>query len=290
MKIQFYFGPDKISFKLDEKGMIDQGSIIPYHGIISRGMLNKIVSENENADLWYQSAHILHEEDSSVQNPGLDILRNEMLECKVLSFGQSAIAALKYVEQYLQSKEMDNYSAIEIWNIKEGHTSSVWKISIESDNFKETFVLNVARDVEASKELHDTSNKLHLIKCAFPEINVANVSDITRVAHNLLPFEVTVTRNEWIDNSFEVHCIKNKITGEDELILVERFITDNRNPTKINSVFGRVFSDTETKKINEDINSFLMSAANCLSDKPSVNINEGDVVWNGEKAIVVAIS
>ena len=290
MKIQFYFGPERISFNLDEKGMVDVASIIPYHGIISRGMLNKIVSENEIADLWYQSAHILHEENSSVQNIGLDILRNEILEWKVLSFGQSAIAARKYVEQYLESKESDNHSVIEIWNIKEGHTSSVWKTSIESNELKETFILNVARDAEASKELHETSNKLHLIKCAFPEINVAKVLDITCVVHNLLPFEVTVTRNEWIDNSFEIHCRKNRVTGKDELILVERFITDYSNPTKINSVLGRIFSETETIKINKDINSFLTSVANCFSDKPSVNINEGDVVWSGEKAIVVAIS
>jgi len=49
-------------------------------------------------------------------------------------------------------------------------------------------------------------------------------------------------------------------------------------------------SEEESAKIKDDIALFLTNASKCLSHIANLNINDGDVVWDGEKAIVVAIS
>jgi hypothetical protein len=290
MKVQFYSGPDRIPFQLNERGMVEDISAIPFHGIISSGLVNKIASKKEIGQLWHQYASILFAENGHLVDPNFEILKAEVDAAKVLSFGQSAIAAMKYIEQHLADRIFSERFAIDVWNIKEGHTSSVWKVSVEESATIETFVLNVARDAEASEELKETSEKLMTIGRMFPDIAMAKVLHMISLKDDFLPFPVIVTRNEWVDNSFEVHSRRNKNTGEDELLLIERFLTDSNDPTFITSILGRRCTVFETTKINEDLNYFLTNAASCLNEKPSLNINDGDVVWDGEKAIVVAIS
>lgn len=179
---------------------------------------------------------------------------------------------------------------MECWNIKEGHTSSVWKVSIYGDNINETFIVNVARDREAGMELQKSSLKLKAVKEQSPDINSASVFDIRTIHNKLLPSGIVVTRNEWIENAFEVHLRTNKQEGREELLMVERFLMDVRNPAKIISVLGRTFSNEETNRIKSDLREFLLNASEYLHDEVAVNINDGDLVWNGDKAIVVAIS
>jgi len=289
MKFLFFFGPDKLPFKLLESGMVENTSTMPFHGIISRGLLSKIMTGEMDLEIWYRYAPHLNQMNAAMDSGLLKFL-SFLKKCKVLSFGQSAWVARQYLEQYYQKEGRDDDMLIEIWNIKEGHTTSVWKITEHNTTEKETFILNVARDHDASKELRDTSEKLQIISKSFPDLNMAKVFDIAFVKNESLPFEVTVTRNEWIDNSFEIHSRKNELTYSDDLVLVERFLTDDRNPSKITSVVGRIFSESETRKINEDINNFLTNATKSLGEKTSLNINEGDVVWNGKMAIVVALT
>lgn len=289
MMVQFYFGPDKIPFRLNDKGMVEKNSTMPFHGIISRGLLNRFIAKDIKGEKWHQYAHILFDENSCVSDSDLEILRSDILECKVLSFDQSALCVKEYVEQSLIEQDKKDVQ-IELWNIKEGHTSSVWKTSVISDGKEEIFVVNVARDYDAGIELKKISEKLVAIENAFPDINLAKVIEISSVKCDTLPFLVTVTRNEWVNDSWEIHCRKNKINGKDELLLIERFLRDNNDPSKITSVVGRIFSDIETKTIYEYINHFLTKAATCLTEKPLLNINHGDIVWDGEKAVIVAIS
>jgi hypothetical protein len=283
-----FFGPKKLPFKLDENGMVENASTMPFHGIISRGLLEEVKAGKINGELWYRNAPFIGQINAEKDNSLVEF-HSIIKKCKVLSFGQSALTARKYLEQHYQSEGKDDDLEIEIWNIKEGHTSSVWKIEVNQTTGKETFIINVARDIEASKELKETSERLKILSTTFPDLNIAKVLDISSVKDELLPFEVTVTRNEWIDNSFEIHK-RNMSAGSEELLLVERFITSPENPSKITSVVGRIFSQQESEEINNDINKFLTTAATCQVEKPSLNINEGDVVWDGEKAIIVAVS
>jgi len=288
MKVLFYFGPDKLPFKLTESGMVKPNSAMPFHGIISRGLLKRFIAKNIKAEVWYQYAHLSIDDNSNVTNPNLEKLRDEILASKVLSFAQSALCVKKYVEQTFGIEFKD--VRIVLWNIKEGHTSSVWKASIISEEKKEIFVVNVARDYDSGIELKETSENLLVIGNTYLEINLAKVLEISSIKHDLLPFEVIVTKNDWIENSFEIHKRTNRESGNEELLVVERFLTDPNNRSKIRSVVGKVISQKETEQINDDINQFLTTAANCLSQTLLLNINDGDVVWDGKKATVVAIS
>lgn len=256
-----------------------------------KGLLNKLKENNVSNEVWYKNAHLLEREDlncgSNVQD--LLILKEYAAECKVLSFRQSAACVKLYVEKYFAGLEASHIAKCEIWNIKEGHTSSVWKVAFASEEKFDSFAVNVARDEEAGIALKASSEKMKIIGIKFPEINLAKVLDIYALQDRSLPSLVVITRNEWIDNSYEIHSRKNK-TGEDELLMVERFLTSKNNPAYITSVLGRIFTAEEVRNIKKEINIFLTKATAYLPGKPEININDGDVVWDGEKAIVVAIS
>jgi hypothetical protein len=287
---RFFFGPERTPFALDQ-GMVEPSSAMPFHGIISRGLLNNFIANDWSIQLWYYYSPYLgiHEIARANLPDEVQKIQNLVQKCEVLSFGQSAWCAKIYVENYCQGNGVGN-AQVDYWNIKEGHTSSVWKVTIAAKNTEETFIVNVARDREAGIELNKSSLKLKTIAQQVPQLNMAQINDIQIIQNRILPGEVVVTRNEWVENAYEIHTRVNKQTGKEDLLMVERFLTDQNNPANIISVVGRVFSNEETQKIEDDLDNFLTQAETCTSDKTEVNIDDGDVVWNGEKAIVVAIS
>lgn len=289
MSFNFFFGPNKIPFTLTDNGMVEHCSAMPFHGIISRGLLNKFIKHKLHLEFWNALAPVLSDQVISGTDKDFALIKNLAKECCVLSFSNSSFCAKKYVEQYCSRLE-NIPEKVELWNIKEGHTSSVWKTTIEVRNERETFIVNVARDQEAGIELNESSEKIRKIGNKYPNINLAKVFEISLIKDCSLPFAVTVTRNDWIENSFEIHQRINKSSGQKELLMVERFLTDEDDPAQIISVLGRKFSVTESLKINSELNNFLNLASECLIEKPEININDGDLVWSSGKAFVVAIN
>jgi hypothetical protein len=293
MDFSFFFGPDKTPFVLHENSMAEAASAIPFHGIISRGLLNKFKENNLSFTVWYENAHLLERDglnnDSDDRN--LLKLREYTAECRVLSFSQSAACAKLFIEKYCADLTAENTARCEIWNLKEGHTSSVWKVSIFDSNSKAYhFVVNVARDNEAGFELENASERMKAIAEHCPDINMAKVYDIQKILSDDddNPYEVVITKNEWIEDSSEIHMINDKVSGKEQYILVERFLTKEDAPSQVTSIGGRRFSDEESSKIKADIDLFLNNASSDFS--LNININNGDVVWDGERAIVIAIS
>src|SRR5699024_9640843 len=161
-----------------------------------------------NADraiaFWHHHAHHLYNiGDAKIYKAGHQ-MRDHMRECAVLSFAESAVAAKKYAQNYCREKGRKN-AHIELWNVKEGHTSSVWKLTISTEKESEVFAVNVAKDREAGRELRESSIKLRRITDEIPGINCAKVYDIAAIKDKMLPVPVVVTRNEWIDNACEIH-------------------------------------------------------------------------------------
>ena len=291
MNSWFFFGPERIPFRLLNDGMVELDSTMPFHGIISRGILNRFISDNIDIQLWYKYAYHLGRKTNTENSLPFDFMQIQKTadSCGFLDFGQSALCVKSYAEKYSRSKNQKE-AHIDCWNIKEGQTSSVWKVTINAKNNAETFILNVARDIDAGSELKESSIKLKTIGDQIPDINIARVFDIRVINDEMLPGEVVVTRNEWIENACEIHSRTKREGGKEELLMVERFLTSENNPAQIVSVFGRVFSTEEIQKIETDLNKFLTQATTCLTYTPEISINDGDVVWNGEKAIVVALS
>jgi hypothetical protein len=290
MKFLFYYGCDQTPFFLNNDGMVESSSAIPFHGIISRGLLTKLSEEDFDTELWGKYSHLIND-DRCDRDPDLKRLQTYARKCAVLSFGDSAICAQKYIKQHHLKSSKDNNCICELWNIKEGHTSSVWLVIIKStQNIQEKFIINVARDRDANLELQDTAQKMLLIAENFPKINMAKVYSIERVSLNYFNenIDVAVTRNQWIPDAYEIHCFYETEKQIKQYVLVERFLTSEELPSKIVSIYGRKFTEDETRQIKDDIAFFLANASQVVPT--GVNINEGDVVWTGKKAVIVAIS
>ena len=289
MDFSFFSGPDKTPFEFDENGVVGENTTTPFHGIVSKGLLNKLILNNVPNNVWYNNAHLL-EKDGDHSNSDLQelfIIKEYATECKALSFSQSALCAKMYLEDYFKDQDVKE---CEVWNIKEGHSSSVWKVTFCSMGMNESFAVNVARDEEACTALKEGAKKMKKISDRCPEINLAKILDIYVLQHPSLPSQVVITRNEWINNSYEINSRKNKLTGKDELLMVERFITNMNSPTQITSVLGRLCTTEEVKTVQNGIEEFTTKATAYLQEQPDININYGDVVWDGKKAVVVALN
>lgn len=294
MLSRFFYGPDKAPFRLLPNKQVESAPCLPFHGIVSRGLLNWLRGHGVPHTVWHVHAPGLEpgNPQSEPEHQDAKLLRVAAAECKVLSFGQSAWCAQRFVELYgpERAREAD---WCEFWNIKEGHTSSVWKVSYPNRNQGEScFALNVARDREAGEELRLTSERMQMIAAACSPVGMARVHDIRTITLAGVgeTHEVVVARNDWIDNAFEIHSRKNRHTGDEELILVERFLAHAEHPATLASVRGRIFTPGETERIRQGIADFLNRAGTCLAEQPEININEGDAVWDGDAVKIIALS
>jgi len=289
----FFYGPDKIQFKLDDKEMVVADEATPFHGIISLGLLKFFEAEGLDPETWYKNAHNIGNYAGIDQDHDLNLILEHAFICQVLSFANSAVAVRCYIESYIGNTHTDQPIFCELWNIKEGHTSSVWKVSLKSNlNYViDEFVLNVARDEIAGADLKHTSEKMQAIAKEFPEIKIAEVFDIGTVELDYFDktIKVVVTRNEFIAGAGEIHCITEKKTGPSgQFILVERFLTSKDKPAHILSIKGRKFKEGETRKIEKEIGFFRESVSKIFDTE--LNINEGDLVWDGQNAVIIAVT
>lgn len=287
-----FFGPDRVPFVLGPQATVHCALATPFHGIVSRGLLQVVADRAGGADLWHRHAHRLFDEPGDTEDLDAAALTDAARQRRVLSFGQSALAARTYVERYCATRLKDGMPLCELWSIKEGRTSSVWHVTVDpaSSADRHAFILNVARDSGAGDELEAASRKMQAIGAIAQGANLARVSDITTVRLDYFgkPIDVVVTRNELIADAYEIHSGRDRHTGADVLVLVERFLTSEDRPAKISSIRGRRLTPDDCQQITNDIDVFLSEAARHHIEA-SVDINDGDVVWNGRRATVVAI-
>src|SRR5512139_2397234 len=124
MNFALYFGPDRVPFVLDHLGAARAADGVPFHGIVSRGLRNALEREHITPEVWARHAHRLTLPASSdVAEAGdLTTLRALASACGVLSFGESAVCVRNYLAAHYAPVRAA--SRVEIWNVKEGHTSS----------------------------------------------------------------------------------------------------------------------------------------------------------------------
>lgn len=280
MQVDWVFGPDRERFALDAAGRLRSPVGTPFHGIVSLGMRDILVRNRLPVDVWLRKAHLIFEQEAEPDDE-LAALRECSAEAAALSFGESCVAVRAYLGE--------RFEQAEAWNIKEGHTSSVWKVTVEDGK---EFVLNVGRDSSASAALAATSEQMREIKRRRSDINMAAVLDIRTVClrRGAGSVDVVVTQNEWIADSTEIHVPAAPDEPSRRYLLVERFLTSAAAPAQIASIYGRWCTDDECVRIDRDLAWFREVARGPRSDAPIVNLAHGDVVWNGRGAVVVAIS
>jgi len=276
----FRYGPDATPFVLDAHGIpVDDKGRRPFHGIVSRGLLVRAGEVEGALPGWSDNAHRLDVESAGKLDGPNRAWSRAAVECGLLSFAQSTACARVFAEQIAVELGFGTGAGIALWNVREGHTSSVWHVRIEGA--AAALAVNVARDRIAGEELRRTSKVLKQIGDAWPDANIARVQTIADVQPPGLAEPVVVTHNEWIAEAFEIHRLP-----DGSLITVERFIADDDAPAYICRIRGRRLSEGECAQVDRDMAAFLTSGAD---HAVQLDINEGDLVWDGRRAVVVAI-
>lgn len=293
MRIDWFFGPDRVPFVVDGEGRVRSAAATPFHGIVGLGMRRRIERDGLAPEAWLRNAHRLFDDGSEEPSSSeLALLRRYADECATLSFAESAAAVRAYLAaRYPPAREA---SRVEAWNVKEGHTSSVWRITLADGGApRDEFALNVARDADGGGDLHATSLRMREIKRRCPELNLADVVDVATVSLDRAAgdaVEVVVTRNEWVPESLEVHPLHTPDGAVAEYVLVERFLTSEAAPAHIVSIHGRRCSEQERSRIEADLERFRREARTESGEAPGLDLGHGDVVWTGREAVVVALS
>lgn len=225
--------------------------------------------------------------------------------CKVLRFEESTAAVNNFVRQHLKEVfkcleapfGLDQVEQVEIWNIKEGHTASVWKVTVLPipPGNPIHFVLNVARDVAAGQELLLSASVLQCLKPRILSVNIARVLMKTHVpAFDGIP-NISVIAQEWIDDAYELGFLEERATGERRLFAIERFLTTPDEPGRIVSVAGHRLDPPEHNRIIFEVLMATLEGATFDHDCdgvtiPSFELNEGDWVLSRGHAHLVPAS
>jgi hypothetical protein len=262
---------------------------IAFHGIVSRGLLQALSSRADGPSVWRENAHRLDQ--LSRSDPELGWLAEAADACGVLSHRQSWWAANAYLRTQFN---LQAGASVHARQIKEGHTSSVWLVQISAGGTPcESFVLNVARDRAANAELAETTEALAKLALDRTTLSVAAVHEITEITIPAVDRDtgdmdprkpwlpVVVARVELIPDALEIHSCPRP----ERFILVEEFITDPECPATIKSVRGRLVAAAEAAVIDGTV-----TAAAAAATPYRVEVDEGDLVWSHDRAVVVALS
>lgn len=273
MALRFFQGPDHEPIQITVGRAARGPRGVPFHGIASRGLLPWLRHQPDGPALWQRAAHMLEAPADADLAPDELALRGAARRAGALTFSQSALAAARHVGS----------DDGELWAVKEGHTSSVWLADVAGVRY----VVNVARDRAASAELRDSSLRLKALAAERPDLALARVLAVTTDDLRDLggPPGVTVTRNALIEDALEIH----RLPTEDGYAFVERFLPGGAEaPARIHAVRGRRATDDERRRIDAVIEAVCAASSDDLP--VAVEVDDGDLVWDGARAVVVAIS
>jgi len=280
----------------------------PFHGVISLGLIDALRTAGQTVDWASYSAWL----DPALANDpeAVDRVPSDLLDlarsCHVLRFEDSISVTEMFLRRHLREVvasldaafDPDQVEGIEMWNLKEGHTSSVWRVTVSlmGEQAPVRFALNVARDAAAGEELLASAAILENLDRRSSEIRVAHVLKKAQVPIRLgNESSVPVVAQEWIDDACELGFLKQRHTRGRSLYAIERFVTADNAPGRIDSVLGyRLESNEHDRAIYEIITATLMSSTfDLLRDQvliPCFEINQGDWIWSRGHAYLVATS
>ncbi len=297
---------------------------IPFFGILPKSLLS-VAYEKENflnVDQWLRlfiNLEILLDDhynndvllDKLLLQEDLDFGINLYEQNKVNSFTNSLLLCLKCVRQLIilnsQNDKSEEFRIVNIRQlqtvtvsfIKEGHTSSVWKLDLDyKDGETTSFCFNINRDKSASKELKLTHSILSNLYNCVPD----------QVAKPILLLEGSIEGfsflkgncvfiQEWIEG-LELHVRGYQDDEPLELIVIENFISpiEKQDHGTVNQVLGRKLDHTESNEFWTQYLKFVITTAKKDANQkikiPIVDLNEGDIVWDthSSKMVVVACS
>lgn len=305
MKIFLFATEDKINFTLDQNNEINCHGLKFNHGIISEGLLEKFVQEKLDLKLWDSYVSYLNGDLHEIDNALLLKMQGLSLSTRTLHFNHSTICAIASVSKYIIDNYYSDEVITEIISLQEGHISSVWKVNITDSNNKllESFILNIARDAAAGVHLRTISELMEQIRENYLDVSIARVYAIDTVEIEYFGelIEVVVTRNEYINGAKNIFIMDRDGFEKPQYYIAEKFLDSSPGVTK--KVLARPATDIIIDEINRTIDRVTDYSLNGIfaspnlpvynpdgSYAPKLDINRGDLVWDGEKVIVVWLS
>jgi hypothetical protein len=270
----------------------------PFHGIASAGLLPHLPPDGDRE--WARWAPALEpalEGDESA----LRVVPNGIVaaarSCGWTSFADGARAARSFAERELDSLlaalgagcGADKVARIELWQVKEGQRSSVWRLSAVPAGGGEPAraALNVARDRVAGEELLRAAARLEQLRGIAPD-RVARVLGVDCGGG-----EPAVVAQEWIEDARELAFLRIRSDGRIRLHAIDRFVTDEREPGRITGVVGERLGPVEHAAAAYEATRLLIGGAEALPrDRvafPRTDVNRGDWVWTPRGPVVVAV-
>jgi len=327
-----WHGPQCDPLLLRGKDKVDTGNTpIPYFGIISRGLLNRLSEikpqghPNEWSTIapWFEFDHPwflnknLKTKTITFKDPIKRQLNNWFMaakDCNFVSVQESAYLCKKFLLKSLTGKNKvslsgicryfglkdgfsNNIDTVNIWLVKEGFTSSVWRVEINSEvsNSQLVLCMNVARDIDASVELASTYQHLLSLYQKDP-LHIAQPFgiDFIRAYSWDKSVNIAVTVHSWVEGH-EIHVKKYRDNNIAKFILVKWFLPENGNQGKQSQIVGRELTQLEHDHFWEKYLAFLAKHATIDRNEkkisvPRLELNEGDIIWNDKDLFVIAIS
>jgi hypothetical protein len=280
MPSRLLYGPDRLPLEKSADATGARWGHRPFHGIVSLGLRAHPACTPER---WRAAAPLL---DSVL---GVDeALAEAARGCGVLSFDESLAAAAHAAREYGEGA-----SVVELWNLKEGHTTSVWRATYASDDgATRHIVLNVARDDVASHALQQASAVYAELAKRAPDAAAATVLATWQLRRVGPGAPVTVAAQGWIDDAYEINALPVGADARVQLVAVERFLTDPAEPARIRSVRGRRLTAEEHERVGARMALLLSLGARRDNDGtwrlPTFALHHGDWVWQDDRAVAVA--
>ena len=163
------------------------------------------------------------------------------IDQRTLAYRQSARAARTFLERHFvhanaaerarlciqvtgSEAEWTPAQTADLWCVREGHTSSVWRAELGSPLWPRPVVLcvHVARDQTAGIELSATTAELRRLHAIAPsEVVETLAEDTVSIAMGTGNTRVSVVAAAWIPDAHELHVVRKD--GAARVLVVERF-------------------------------------------------------------------
>lgn len=273
--VHFLHGPDAQPFRIEDDMVVADGGVFPFHGIAAAGMLPALVARDPTGALWERWSPALDSPETAHDDPELAWLRTVARAAGVLSFARSAQAARGSLSLHPHVASVRD--AVTLWNVKEGHVSSVWLAQCAGA----AFIVNVARDRRAGVELAATTALLARVAPLRGDVACVIASGTVTIDGR----EIVVSLNEHVDDAQELHVARERRDGRAVLVAVDRFILDAGavDPARITGIAGRRLDTGEAERVATSIAAFAVAAGG-----DAIDLNHGDMVWAGDRAVIVA--
>ena len=193
----------------------------------------------------------------------------------MLTFAQSEATAWRFAVGRLADIENPELSYV-----REGHTSSVWRLAGHRLNQGVQLAINVARDDAGGAELERSAAILDELAAT----GDAPVATVVARARDELPggARPAVVAQEWIEGSFELAFLPSRRGGR-RLYAVEQWLTAPDAPARIRGVTGYALDDAEHVDVAHRVADVMLRAVRgAPGDRvcfPRVDVTHGDWMW-----------